>query len=96
MWSVTHLAYPLQYVQFPRYRRHALSEAGLEKDAENSAREVWDHRELVEKPATNDKHKLSPSPVCFTLCDTHHLSGNLLINVEMSEEELTAQVCREV
>lgn len=53
--SLPHLADPLQCVQLPRYGQHALGEAGLEEDAEDSAGEVWDQGELVEKPATQEE-----------------------------------------
>lgn len=59
---LTHLAYPLQCVQFPHYGRHALREAGLEEDAEDSAREVWDQGELVEKSATQEKTPAALDP----------------------------------
>lgn len=39
-------------VQFSGEGRHALKITGLEEDAENSAGEVWNQRELMEEPAT--------------------------------------------
>ena len=66
----THQAYSLQSVQFPRYGRHALVEARLEDDAEDSGGEVWDQRELVEEPATHEETPItlmSSSPSLYSL-----------------------------
>lgn len=80
--SLTHLAHPLQRVQFPCDGQHALREAGLEEDAEDSAREVWDQGELVEKSATQEE-TLSAHVFC-------HLSTHSLLCASVFTERHVA------